>query len=270
MVAPPMAPPAAWAPPPPPPPAPAAPPAPAWNPDGAAPPTDASVPPPPPPPVPVVPAPADLAAPPAPAPTDPSAVSGPAGAAGPAAPAPPAPAGDLPFVTIDAAPVTLQRNERINLTSSASGPLSRVMLDLAWEPAPGRLSVDLDASVIAFDSAGQKLEIVWYQHQSEFAGSLQHTGDAKGEGSGSAAERVLVDLGRLPDNVYALVFTISSFHGHTFTDLKQRVLRAERRHRAPDRHLQPDRHAAEHGRADGDPAQGRSRAVAVAGDRRVP
>jgi stress response protein SCP2 len=115
----------------------------------------------------------------------------------------------------------MQRNERVNLTSSRSGPLSRVMLDLAWEPAPGRLSVDLDASVIAFDSSGKKLEIVWYQHQSEFAGALQHTGDAKGEGSQSAGERLLVDLGRLPENVTALVFTINSFHGHTFTDLKR-------------------------------------------------
>jgi stress response protein SCP2 len=115
--------------------------------------------------------------------------------------------------------VTLRRNERVTLTSAATGPLTRVMLDLAWEPAPGRLTVDLDASVIAFDANGEKLEIVWYQHQNEFAGALQHTGDAKGEQGAIAAERVLVDLGRMPDQVAALVFTISSFHGHTFTDL---------------------------------------------------
>ena len=117
-------------------------------------------------------------------------------------------------------PVQLQRNQRADL-AGPSGPLRRVMLDLAWAPAPGRLSVDLDASVIAFDSAAKKLEIVWYQHQSEFAGALQHTGDARGEHGDLAAERVLVDLARMPSEVDALVFTISSFHGHTFTDLSR-------------------------------------------------
>ncbi len=95
------------------------------------------------------------------------------------------------------------------------------MLDLAWEPAPGRLSVDLDASVIAFDSAAKKLAIVWYQHQNDFTGALQHTGDARGEGTQGASERILIDLGRMPGEVDSLVFTINSFHGHTFTDLSR-------------------------------------------------
>ena len=108
------------------------------------------------------------------------------------------------------------------------------MLDLAWEPAPGRLSVDLDASVIAFDASAKKLEIVWYQHQNEFAGALQHTGDDSAVRTArSPPSGVLVDLGRLPDDVTALVFTINSFHGHTFTDLTQRLLRAQRRGRPP-------------------------------------
>jgi stress response protein SCP2 len=141
-----------------------------------------------------------------------------------AAPPPiaPPPQVALPAVTLDGGPVTLERNERVTLTSNAAGPLQRVMLDLAWQPAPGRLSVDLDTSAIAFDATGQKLEIVWYQHQNEFNGALQHTGDAKGENSDQiAAERILVDLARMPDQVSALVFTINSFHGHTFTDLQQ-------------------------------------------------
>jgi len=93
------------------------------------------------------------------------------------------------------------------------------MLDLGWVSAPGMGAIDLDASVIAFDSAGEKQCIVWYQHQSEFQGALQHTGDNKGEAEGPEAERVLVELNRLPDNVDSLVFTINSFKGHTFTDL---------------------------------------------------
>jgi stress response protein SCP2 len=132
-----------------------------------------------------------------------------------------APVLDRDVRTLDGGPVALRRDERVDLVNAASGPLHRVMLDLAWEPAPGRLSIDLDASVIAFDEAGSKLEIVWYQHQNEFYGALQHLGDARGEHGGSAAERILVDLARMPEHVAALVFTINSFHGHTFTDLRR-------------------------------------------------
>jgi stress response protein SCP2 len=136
----------------------------------------------------------------------------PAAMAAPPMPATAPPAGVLP------GPVFLQRNERLTL-DGPTGPLRRIMLDLSWEPAPGRLSVDLDASVIAFDASGKKLAIVWYQHQNDFTGALQHTGDARGEGNQGATERILIDLGRLPGEVDALVFTINSFHGHTFTDL---------------------------------------------------
>jgi stress response protein SCP2 len=111
------------------------------------------------------------------------------------------------------------KNQRVDLTNQ-SGPLNRIMLDLGWVSAPGMGAIDLDASVIAFDSAGEKQCIVWYQHQSEFQGALQHTGDNKGDVvDGPEAERVLVELNRLPDTVNSLVFTINSFKGNTFTDL---------------------------------------------------
>jgi stress response protein SCP2 len=147
-----------------------------------------------------------------PPPVPPPAAMPPAAMAAPPMPATAPPAGVLP------GPVFLQRNERLTL-DGPTGPLRRIMLDLSWEPAPGRLSVDLDASVIAFDASGKKLAIVWYQHQNDFTGALQHTGDARGEGNQGATERILIDLGRLPGEVDALVFTINSFHGHTFTDL---------------------------------------------------
>jgi stress response protein SCP2 len=121
--------------------------------------------------------------------------------------------------TLDDGTVNIVKDQRVALTSAQSGPLTRVMLDLGWVSAPGKGAIDLDASVIAFDSAGEKQCIVWYQHQTEYLGALQHTGDNKGDVEGPEAERVLVELNRLPDTVDSLVFTINSFKGHTFTDL---------------------------------------------------
>jgi stress response protein SCP2 len=90
---------------------------------------------------------------------------------------------------------------------------------IGWQPADSRKAIDLDASVIALDSSGSELAIVWNRHLNEFMGALQHTGDSKEGTAEGDAERILVELNRLPDQVNALVFTLTSFSGQTFTDL---------------------------------------------------
>jgi stress response protein SCP2 len=115
--------------------------------------------------------------------------------------------------------VSLVKNERRDLTTRTGHPLSRVVFSLGWTPAEGFGDVDLDASVIAFDANAEKLAIVWYMHHNEFYGALQHTGDNRTGGTGGDAEQILVDLVRLPPNVYSLVFTINSFRKQSFTDV---------------------------------------------------
>jgi stress response protein SCP2 len=134
-------------------------------------------------------------------------------------PVPPAVTPDL--LTLDACPIALERNQRVSLTSTSLGPLGRMVVNLGWVPGAGRRNVDLDASAIAFDASAKKLEIVWYQHQNEFFGALYHTGDNKTGSAEGDGERILVDLARMPPQVEALVFTINSFHGPTFTDLER-------------------------------------------------
>jgi stress response protein SCP2 len=50
---------------------------------------------------------------------------------------------------------------------------------------------------------------------------VQHTGDNRGARGAPGLEQVLIDLNRMPANVHALVFTINSFRGQTFTDIAQ-------------------------------------------------
>ncbi|MDT4951354.1 MAG: hypothetical protein QOJ37_3949, partial [Pseudonocardiales bacterium] len=150
-----------------------------------------------------------------PTPSLPQGYPPPAAASYPASPQP-APAQPAP------APggVNLRKNEKADLHHSGAAPLSRVVFSLGWTPAEGRSDIDLDASVIAFDAAGEKLAIVWYMHTNEFYGALQHTGDNRKGGYGDV-EQILVDLHRMPMNVDSLIFTINSFRGHTFTDIAQ-------------------------------------------------
>jgi stress response protein SCP2 len=130
-----------------------------------------------------------------------------------------APPGAPALNTLDTVNMSIQRHDRVDLVSAAGGPLNRLVFGSGWQPAPGHAAVDLDASVIAFDAQGQKLAIVWHEHMTDFLGALQHTGDNQTGSAQGDAERILVELNRLPDHVGALVFTMNSASGQTFTDV---------------------------------------------------
>jgi stress response protein SCP2 len=141
-------------------------------------------------------------------------------------PAPvPAPAPAPVVVNLDKGRVNLVKGSRVSLVKTGAPPLRSVTMGLGWDPAPGKKSVDLDASAIAFDAAGKQLEIVWFMHLSEFRGALKHSGDnLTGQGEGDD-EQIRVDLSALPDNVQSVVFTITSFRGQKFTEIARAFCR---------------------------------------------
>ena len=136
---------------------------------------------------------------------------------------PPAPAASSPpvqrSVNLDKGRVSLRKNERVSLVKTGAPALTRVRMGLGWDPAKAGKSIDLDASALAFDAAHRSLQIVWFTHLTEFNGALQHTGDnVTGEGEGDD-EQILIDLAALPATVNSVVFTITSFRGHPFTEI---------------------------------------------------
>jgi len=122
-------------------------------------------------------------------------------------------------------PVSLVKGARVNLVKTGAGPLVQVTMGLGWDPAAAGKKIDLDASAIAFDANGAKLEVVWFMHLKEFRGALWHTGDnVSGQGEGDD-EQIRVDLLGLPQQVAAIVFTITSFRGHKFSDVRNAFCR---------------------------------------------
>jgi stress response protein SCP2 len=122
--------------------------------------------------------------------------------------------------------VSLRRSQpAVPLLKQDGTPLHQLIVGVGWYPAPGLANIDLDASAIAFDAQGNKLEIVWHRNANEFMGALQHTGDSKTGVAEGDAERILIDLARLPEHVAALVFTINSFTGQRFTDIARAYFR---------------------------------------------
>lgn len=129
--------------------------------------------------------------------------------------------------------VSLTKGQRISLTKSNGGSLTKVRMGLGWDPAPAKKSgffgslfggggaddIDLDSSCLLLDTQKNLLDVVWFRQLESRDRSISHSGDnLTGEGSGDD-EVIFVDLTRLPANVQHLAFTVCSFRGQTFNEV---------------------------------------------------
>ncbi|MET9453603.1 TerD family protein [Streptomyces canus] len=174
------------------------------------------------PPQPVTPPPAPTVqtpvAPPAPAMDPRLAASAPA-----APPAPPAPGAGK--INLDKGRVSLQKNQTVSLVKGGRPLLSQVKMGLGWEPAYRGKDIDLDASVIAYGPQRNHIDSCYFGKLSIVGGAIKHSGDnLTGEGGGDD-EVIVVDLGRLPQEVTGLVFTVNSFSGQKFTEVAKAYCR---------------------------------------------
>ncbi|WP_432101521.1 TerD family protein [Streptomyces sp. WAC 04229] len=159
--------------------------------------------------------------PPAAAPTMPAAPPAP-----PAPPAaPPAPAPGTGKINLDKGRVSLQKNQTVSLVKGGRPVLSQVKMGLGWEPAYRGKDIDLDASVIAYGPQRNHIDSCYFGKLSIVNGAIKHSGDnLTGEGGGDD-EVIVVDLGRLPQEVSGLVFTVNSFSGQKFTEVAKAYCR---------------------------------------------
>ncbi len=136
-----------------------------------------------------------------------------------AAPAEPPVGQPATVVNLDKGLVSLKKNQTVSLIKTGAPALTLVSMGLGWDPAKAGKSIDLDASVIAFDASGRDVDKVWFMSKQGCKGAVRHSGDnLTGEGEGDD-ETITVDLGKLPAEVTALVFTVNSFGGQKFTDI---------------------------------------------------
>ncbi|MGW6294325.1 TerD family protein [Streptomyces sp. NPDC055058] len=169
---------------------------------------------------PVTPPPAAVQPPPAPPVSAPQAPPAPA-----APPAPPAPAPGSGKINLDKGRVSLQKNQTVSLMKGGRPLLSQVRMGLGWEPAYRGKDIDLDASVIAYGPQRNHIDSCYFGKLQILHGAIQHSGDnLTGEGAGDD-EVITVDLGRLPQEVSGLVFTVNSFSGQKFTEVAKAYCR---------------------------------------------
>ncbi|MFF9526991.1 TerD family protein [Streptomyces achromogenes] len=142
----------------------------------------------------------------------------------PAAP-PPAPVPGAGKINLDKGRVSLQKNQTVSLVKGGRPVLSQVRMGLGWEPAFRGRDIDLDASVIAYGPQRNHIDSCYFGNLVILNGAIRHSGDnLTGEGGGDD-EVITVDLGRLPQEVTGLVFTVNSFSGQKFTEVAKAYCR---------------------------------------------
>ncbi|MFD9392820.1 TerD family protein [Streptomyces sp. NPDC060000] len=143
----------------------------------------------------------------------------------PPAPPAPAPAAATGKINLDKGRVSLQKNQTVSLVKGGRPLLSQVKMGLGWEPAFRGKDIDLDASVIAYGPQRNHIDSCYFGKLSIVNGAIKHSGDnLTGEGGGDD-EVIVVDLGRLPQEVTGLVFTVNSFSGQKFTEVTKAYCR---------------------------------------------
>ena len=130
--------------------------------------------------------------------------------------------------------INLQKGQRISLEKEAGHGLSRVVMGLGWGmkqvQSKGFLgfgagvrqeSVDLDASCLLFDAAGNLMDTVWFRQLQSHCNSIRHSGDDRSGGgeAGSENERITIELNQVPATVQTLIFTVNSFTGEGFAGI---------------------------------------------------
>lgn len=133
--------------------------------------------------------------------------------------------------------ISLVKGQKISLEKGDGSSLTKIYLGAGWDVAKsggflgglfgggGGDSIDLYASVIIFDENNQPLDAVWFGQLKSKDGSIWHSGDNR-TGAGDGDDEVIhVDLTKIPPQVKALVFTISSFRGQTFEKVENAFCR---------------------------------------------
>ena len=125
--------------------------------------------------------------------------------------------------------VSLQKGQKISLKKGDGSGLKNVMVGLGWDEAqqtakglkalfaPKPQDIDCDASVILCGEDGKLISsrindcLVYYGNLRHSSGAVQHQGDNLTGGGEGDDEQIMVDLSKLPSNVYKLVFVVNIY-----------------------------------------------------------
>lgn len=123
--------------------------------------------------------------------------------------------------------VSLAKGQTVSLKKNDGATLTHVRMGLGWDAVKKKgffggsksQSIDLDASAVLYDAAGNVVDQIWFKQLRSTDGAVQHSGDnLTGDGEGDD-ESITVYLTKLPSTVTRIVFLVNSFTGQNFSQI---------------------------------------------------
>jgi tellurium resistance protein TerZ len=133
--------------------------------------------------------------------------------------------------------IQLSKGGTINLSKSASKGLKNLCFGVNWGQIQkkgmfgfggSKESVDLDASVILYDSNKNFVDKVYFGHTKSRDGSIYHTGDDRSgdtQADDSDNEVIVADLEKISSEIKYIAVVLHSFSGQNFGELPYANLR---------------------------------------------
>ena len=117
--------------------------------------------------------------------------------------------------------IELTEGQDLALTTEDGATLTNVQMAVGWDHSPtagfigsGAPPIDLDASAVQF-AGGKFFDLAFFNNLATRDGSVVHLGDnTTGKGAGDD-EVITVDLGRVYPKVDSILFTVTSYQGHS-------------------------------------------------------
>lgn len=111
--------------------------------------------------------------------------------------------------------VSLKKGQKVDLTKTNPG-LKEVLIGLGWDTNKydGGSDFDLDAAAFLLNGTGKAnddSDFIFYGNLKHASGSVEHLGDnLTGAGEGDD-EEIVIDLGKVPENVEKIDFTVTIY-----------------------------------------------------------
>lgn len=110
--------------------------------------------------------------------------------------------------------ITLSQGQEVKIRYADDRPLTKIMVGVGWDPAPGANNMDVDSSVVVLSPNNRDHDLVYYGAKEHPSGCVVHHGDnLTGEGGiqDGDDENISVYLNKVPSSRDKLVFVLNIY-----------------------------------------------------------
>ncbi len=110
--------------------------------------------------------------------------------------------------------VTLSQGQEVKIRYADDRPLTKIIVGVGWDPAPGADNMDVDSSVVVMSSNNREKDLVYFGAKEHSSGCVIHHGDnLTGEGGiqDGDDENITVYLNKVPTSRDKIVFVLNIY-----------------------------------------------------------